>query len=365
MADWTLPTVNDLWSNVIAYLKNRDLDLAKGMDPAKVTVTSPVLGMLRWNSANGYWESYNGTAWAAMAATYNINVSTLGGAAAALYAGLAGPTFTGTVTIPTPAAADNTAKAASTAFVQGEIASKAPLAAPALTGVPTAPTAAVDTTGTQLATVGFVLGQASALTPIMNGAAAVGIATRFARSDHVHPIDTSRAPLAAPAFTGVPEAPTATAGTNTTQLATTAFVTAAVAASQPFPSGTTTLFVQTAAPTGWTKSTAHNDKTLRVVSGAAGNGGSVAFSTAFASQAVLGSISVLGVANGYALTNADLPGAAILNNGGGLVGASGGSFGVGGGGMHGHTWTATSQSFTGTAINMAVQYVDVIIASKN
>jgi hypothetical protein len=39
------------------------------------------------------------------------------------------------------------------------------------------------------------------------------------------------APLASPTFTGVPAAPTATAGTNTTQLATTAFVTAAVAAS--------------------------------------------------------------------------------------------------------------------------------------
>jgi hypothetical protein len=37
------------------------------------------------------------------------------------------------------------------------------------------------------------------------------------------------APLASPAFTGTPTAPTATAGTNTTQLATTGFVTAAVA----------------------------------------------------------------------------------------------------------------------------------------
>jgi hypothetical protein len=38
------------------------------------------------------------------------------------------------------------------------------------------------------------------------------------------PIDPSRAPLASPGFTGVPTAPTAAAGTNTTQLATTAFV---------------------------------------------------------------------------------------------------------------------------------------------
>lgn len=39
----------------------------------------------------------------------------------------------------------------------------------------------------------------------------------------------AKAPLASPTFTGVPSAPTATAGTNTTQLATTAFVTAGIA----------------------------------------------------------------------------------------------------------------------------------------
>ena len=38
-----------------------------------------------------------------------------------------------------------------------------------------------------------------------------------------------KAPLASPTFTGTPAAPTATAGTNTTQVATTAFVTTAVA----------------------------------------------------------------------------------------------------------------------------------------
>ena len=41
---------------------------------------------------------------------------------------------------------------------------------------------------------------------------------------------TGAAPLDAPTFTGVPAAPTAAPGTNTTQLGTTAFVTAAVAA---------------------------------------------------------------------------------------------------------------------------------------
>lgn len=73
MADFSLPTVTDLWSNVVAFLKNRDLDLAKQLDPAKTTVTNPVTDMIRWNSANGFWEIYNGTTWGALAATYNIN----------------------------------------------------------------------------------------------------------------------------------------------------------------------------------------------------------------------------------------------------------------------------------------------------
>jgi hypothetical protein len=44
---------------------------------------------------------------------------------------------------------------------------------------------------------------------------------------------TSKADLASPTFTGTPAAPTATAGSSTTQLATTAFVTAAMSAIYP------------------------------------------------------------------------------------------------------------------------------------
>ena len=64
----------------------------------------------------------------------------------------------------------------------------------------------------------------------MDGTAAPGTATPYSREDHVHPTDTSRAPLASPTFTGTPAAPTATAGTSTTQIATTAFVSTAVVA---------------------------------------------------------------------------------------------------------------------------------------
>lgn len=77
----------------------------------------------------------------------------------------------------------------------------APLASPGLTGTPTAPTAAVDTSSTQIASTAFVLAQAASATPLINGTAAVGTSTRFARGDHVHPTDTTRAALVSPSFT--------------------------------------------------------------------------------------------------------------------------------------------------------------------
>ena len=102
--------------------------------------------------------------------------------------------------------------------------SKAPAASPTFTGTPSAPTAAIDTNTVQVATTAFVLAQASAVTPAVNGTAAAGSSPRFARADHVHPTDTTRAPVASPTFTGTPAAPTPAADTDTTQVATTAYV---------------------------------------------------------------------------------------------------------------------------------------------
>lgn len=68
-------------------------------------------------------------------------------------------------------------------------------------------------------------------------------------------------------FTGIPTGPTAAAGTNTTQLATTAFVLA-----NNFPSGTRLTFNQAAAPTFWTQDTSDtaNNRMMRVVNTAGG-----------------------------------------------------------------------------------------------
>lgn len=73
---------------------------------------------------------------------------------------------------------------------------------------------------------------ASTTTPKMDGTASTGTETAFARGDHIHPKDTSKANLASPTFTGTPAGPTAAAGTNTTQLATTAFVQTAISGKQ-------------------------------------------------------------------------------------------------------------------------------------
>ena len=135
------------------------------------------------------------------------------------------------------------------------------------------------------------------------------------------------------------------------------------------PSGTKVLFAQTSAPTGWTKSTTHDNKALRVVSGAASSGGSVAFTTAFASQSVAGTVGSTVLTIDQIPSHNHLTYSTVFNANGGSGGilqnidpASGARVGstayTGGGLGHNHT-------FTGTAINLAVQYVDVIICVKN
>jgi len=116
---------------------------------------------------------------------------------------------------------------------------KANAADSALTGTPVAPTATVDTDTTQIATTAFVLAQAGDVVAIMAGVASAGLSERYSRMDHRHPHDTDKldvstasttyAPLASPTLTGDPKAPTATEGDNDTSIATTAFVTVAVA----------------------------------------------------------------------------------------------------------------------------------------
>ena len=97
-------------------------------------------------------------------------------------------------------------------------------ASPTFTGAPLSTTAAADTNTTQVATTAYVVGQASSTAPVVDGVATVGTSLRYARADHIHPTDTSRAPLDSPSLTGTPLSITAAVDTNTTQIATTAYV---------------------------------------------------------------------------------------------------------------------------------------------
>ena len=153
-------------------------------------------------------------------------------------------------------------------------------------------------------------------------------------------------------------------------------VTAASSGSAPaeFPSGTRLTFNQTAAPTGYTKSTSDDNKALRVVTGSVGTGGTTGFTTVFANQTP--TITTSGLSTGATtLTTAQMP--SHLHGGGfnqGISGAGdpccGGQYrgqgantgSTGGGGSHTHTVTGTA---TSTAITLNVAYVDVIIAQKN
>lgn len=126
-----------------------------------------------------------------------------------------------------------TPKAVKTVMDEAKL--KAPLASPALTGTPTAPTAAAGNNSQQLANTQFVMTAIAALVNSSPGAldtlselaAALGNDPNFATT--MLNALAAKAPLASPALTGKPTAPTAPQVSNDTQLATTEFVTRAVA----------------------------------------------------------------------------------------------------------------------------------------
>ena len=152
-----------------------------------------------------------------------------------------------------------------------------------------------------------------------------------------------------------------------------------------FPSGTKMLFQQTSAPTGWTKSTSHNNKALRVVTGSVSSGGNSSFTTIFANR-TSGSTSAGGTVGSHTLTTSQMPshshvqGFAGLNSTASFGVSSTGSVGnvnsqngistsnhantssVGGGSSHNHSFSGSSHTHS---LDMRVQYVDLIIATKD
>lgn len=148
-------------------------------------------------------------------------------------------------------------------------------------------------------------------------------------------------------------------------------------------SGSVTTWFQAAAPTGWTQVTIYNDYALRVVnSTGGGTGGSVDFTTAFASRTPTGTV------GNHTLTAAEMPthshgvtdpghnhsyyrpanapvnsgtGSAVMletltNTGTSVTGIS--IQNAGSGGAHNHTWAGDAMSF-------AVRYLNIVLASKD
>ncbi|HDQ6242418.1 phage tail protein [Shigella flexneri] len=113
---------------------------------------------------------------------------------------------------------------------------KAPLDSPHLSGTPTSPTPGPGTNNTQIANAAFVY---AAINALINGAPgtmdtlkeiAAAINNDPNYSTTINNALALKAPLASPALTGIPTAPTAAQGTNNTQIATTAYVRAAISA---------------------------------------------------------------------------------------------------------------------------------------
>jgi len=143
--------------------------------------------------------------------------------------------------------------------------------------------------------------------------------------------------------------------------------------------GSLMFFQSTTAPTGWTKQTTHNDKALRVVTGTATPGGTSSFSSIFAASrgpfpGTVGNTTLstpqipshshpaVSWAAGYQfnigyhenITPSPKTPPFVGNAAIGAINTGP----TGGGGSHTHPWSTDSISF-------AVQYVDLIICSKN
>jgi len=111
---------------------------------------------------------------------------------------------------------------------QNALSGKASLASPVFTGDPKAPTPASSDNDTSIATTAYVKTvlaqqptgmQPSNATPLINGVATPGVGVEGSRYDHVHPVDTSRAPASAETAVGTTFTPSGTIAATNVQAA--------------------------------------------------------------------------------------------------------------------------------------------------
>ena len=83
MANWSLPTVTDLYTDIIDFFRQRDEDCATMFDVG-FPINMPT-GAVKWNSANNYFEKYDGATWGLLSTKYIIDVDKLDGEHGSFY----------------------------------------------------------------------------------------------------------------------------------------------------------------------------------------------------------------------------------------------------------------------------------------
>ena len=236
----TTPVNGDIWSTASGLFSRINGSTQQYPTLSANNTFSNASGTFGSSTAAGTINVASGATISASTKTVNVGTGgvvgsttniTVGPVLGASTTSIGGTTAASTLNLATGATLTATTKAVNigTSGVAGSttnitIGSTTGTSTTTLQGITNGVTEAVDTNNTELATTAFVVGQAGSDTPLVNGTAAVGTSLRYARQDHVHGTDTTRAPLDSPTFTGVPAAPTAAVDTNTTQLATTAYV---------------------------------------------------------------------------------------------------------------------------------------------
>ena len=235
----TARTINGVSFNGTANITIVDatrLALTGGTLSGKLTLApaSDVLSSINFGTSSIAPSSpVNGDMWATTSGLFfKINTITY------KTAQIDSPTFTGIVSAPGyTGVADQVITLshldAAKAVLNAAIDLKSTINSPAFTGSPTAPTASVGDNDTSIATTAFVTtadtNSATALTSQYQAYTTAAINT-FANSNNIGLALKSN--IASPAFTGVPTAPTAAAGNNSTQIATTSFAVSAAASVQ-------------------------------------------------------------------------------------------------------------------------------------